>query len=303
MTTIETTATHLGHAAQPPGIAQRSARAIRYFFRRKPLGAFGAVVVVTLVTTAIFADVIAPYDPLAQNAAAALQPPGPSYLVGTDQFGRDLFSRLVHGARVSLFVGLGAVILSIVPGTMLGILSAYLGGTFDYFLQRVVDAFQAIPGVILLISIMVVLGGSIPNVIIALAIPASIRDSRIMRGASMSISRSEYVLAARALGASDARIMARHVLPNIASPIIVVASLGFGSFILAEATLSFLGFGVQPPAPAWGGMLSAEGRAYMFAAPWLLWGPAIALSLVVFGANMFGDGLRDVLDPRLKGTR
>lgn len=302
MTTIEAT-TQLSHGFETPSLARRSLRGLRYFVKRKPLGAVGGVIVIVLVMTAILADVIAPYDPLAQNAAAALQPPGANYLAGTDQFGRDLFSRLVHGARVSLFVGLGAVLLATIPGTILGILSAYFGGLFDYFVQRVVDAFQAIPGVILLISIMVVLGGSIPNVIIALAIPAMIRDSRIMRGASMSISRSEYVMAARALGASDLRIMAQHVLPNIASPIIVVASLGFGGFILAEATLSFLGFGVQPPAPAWGGMLSAEGRAYMFAAPWLLWGPAIALSLVVFGANMFGDALRDVLDPRQKGTR
>ena len=302
MTTIEATG-RLAGRTHAPTVARRSIKALVRFMRRKPLGAFGAIVVVTLVTTAALADVIAPYDPLAQNAAAALQPPGADYLAGTDQFGRDLFSRLVHGARVSLFVGVGAVVLALVPGTILGMTSAYLGGAFDYFVQRVVDAFQAIPGVILLISIMVVLGGSIPNVIIALAIPAMIRDSRIMRGASMSISRSEYVMAARALGASDPRIIFRHVLPNIASPIIVVASLGFGGFILAEATLSFLGFGVQPPAPAWGGMLSAEGRAYMFAAPWLLWGPAIALSMVIFGANMFGDALRDELDPRLKGTR
>ena len=302
MTTTEATR-QLAHGVQAPNLTQRSVKGILTFMRRKPLGAFGAVVVVTLVTTAILADVIAPYDPLAQNAAAALQPPGTVYLAGTDQFGRDVFSRLVHGARVSLFVGVGAVVLALVPGTILGMTSAYLGGAFDYLVQRVVDAFQAIPGVILLVAIMVVLGGSIPNVIIALAIPAMIRDSRIMRGASMSISRSEYVMAAQALGATDLRIIMRHVLPNIASPIIVVASLGFGGFILAEATLSFLGFGIQPPAPAWGGMLSAEGRAYMFAAPWLLWGPAIALSMVIFGANMFGDGLRDVLDPRLKGTR
>jgi peptide/nickel transport system permease protein len=199
-------------------------------------------------------------------------------------------------------VGVGAVVLALVPATIIGVLSAYIGGAFDYMVGRVVDAVQAIPGLILLIAIMVVLGGSITNVIIALAIPSMISDSRVTRGATMQVSRAEYVTAARALGATDLRLMSRHILPNITSPIIVIASLSFGQFILAEATLSFLGFGIQAPAPSWGNMLSAEGRAYMFAAPWLLWGPAIALSLVVFGANMFGDALRDVLDPRLKGT-
>jgi len=293
----------------PPSLPTRVFLAVTKFMRRKPLGAFGAAVTLTLILTAIFADSLAQFDPLEQSQATALIAPNSTFLAGTDQFGRDMFSRLVYGARISLFVGVSAVLLGIVPGTVLGVLSAYLGGTFDYLLQRVVDAIQAVPGIILLIAISIVLGTRFPNipaqviVVIALAIPNAISESRVLRGASMQVSRSEYVTAARAIGATDVRVMTRHVLPNITSPIIILASLAFGQFILAEATLSFLGFGVQAPEPSWGNMLSAEGRAYMFAAPWLLWGPAIALSMVVFGANMFGDALRDVLDPRLKGSR
>lgn len=298
-----TEAATLGKVTAPPNTAVKVQRAVISFIRRKPLGAFGAVITLTLIVVAAGADVIAQYDPIEQSQPHALIAPNAEFLAGTDQFGRDVFSRLVYGARISLTVGVAAVVLAVLPATALGIISAYLGGTFDYLVQRVVDAVQAIPGVILLIAIMVVLGSSLPNVILALALPSAISDSRVLRGASMSVSRSEYVTAARAIGATDVRIMTRHVFPNITSPMIVLASLSFGQFILAEATLSFLGFGIQAPDPSWGNMLSAEGRAYMFAAPWLLWGPAIALSLVVFGANMFGDALRDVLDPRLKGTR
>lgn len=299
----------LERVTAPPSLPTRVLGAVLKFIRRKPLGAFGASVTLLLIITAVFADSIAQFDPLEQSQATALIAPNGTFWAGTDQFGRDMFSRLVYGARISLFVGVSAVLLGIAPGAILGILSAYLGGTFDYLVQRVVDAMQAVPGIILLISIMVVLGARFPNVpaqvivVIALAIPNAISESRVLRGASMQVSRTEYITAARAIGASDVRVMARHVLPNIVSPIIILASLSFGQFILAEATLSFLGFGVQAPAPSWGNMLSAEGRAYMFAAPWLLWGPAIALSFVVFGANMFGDALRDVLDPRLRGSR
>lgn len=284
--------------SRPTGV-----RAVTRLIRRQPLGAFGAVIIVGLVIVAVLADVLAPADPIAQAQRSALLSPSAQHLAGTDQFGRDIFSRLIYGARVSLYVGIGAVVLALVPATIVGILSAYFGGVFDYLVQRVVDAVQAIPGLILLIVIMTVLGVSLSHIIIALALPASISESRVMRSATIQIAGSEYVAAARALGATDLRVMFRHILPNIVSPIIVVASLGFGRFILAESSLSFLGYGIVPPAPSWGGMLAAEGRAYMFAAPWLLWAPAVALSLVVFGANMFGDALRDELDPRLRGSR
>lgn len=285
------------------GLHVRGMRAIARFARRQPLGAFGALMILALVLIAAFAGVISPADPLAQTQKDALLPPSAAHLAGTDQFGRDIFSRLLYGARVSLYVGILAVIGSVIPATIIGVLSAYFGGAFDYLVQRVVDAVQAIPGVILLIVIMTVLGVSLPNIVIALAIPAAISESRVMRSATVQITGSEYVAAARALGANDFRVMFQHILPNIVSPIIVVASLGFGRFILAESTLSFLGYGIVPPAPSWGGMLAKEGRSYMFAAPWMLWTPAAALSLVVFGANMFGDALRDELDPRLRGTR
>lgn len=292
----------LGAASDSTNVVRKSAYIIRRFIRRQPIGTVGAVIVMALVTFAVLAPVISPFDPLAQSQVDALLPPSALHLAGTDQFGRDMFSRLVFGARVSLYVGVGAVICSVVPGTIIGMMSAYFGGIFDYATQRVVDAVQAIPGIILLIVIMTVLGVSITNIIIALSIRAAISDSRVMRSATIQISASEYVFAARSLGASNLRLMVQHILPNITSPIIVVASLGFGRFILSESTLSFLGYGILPPAPSWGGMLASEGRAYMFAAPWMLWGPAIALSMVVFGANMFGDALRDELDPRLRSA-
>ena len=285
-----------------PGTGRRVLQAVARFMRRKPLGAFGAIMLLALVLVAALANVLAPYDPISQNQSVALQGPSSSHWAGTDQFGRDVLSRLLHGARISLYVGVGATLLTLIPATMLGIFTAYVGGTTDYMIQRIVDAVQAIPGLILLIAIVTVLGSSLINIIVALAFGGAIVESRVMRGATMQISRSDYVQAARLLGATDIRIMLQHILPNIMPPIIVLASLGFGQVILAEASLSFLGFGIQPPAASWGNMLAAEGRRYMYAAPWLLWGPAVALSLVVFGVNMFGDAVRDVLDPRLRGV-
>ncbi|MDA1001799.1 MAG: ABC transporter permease [Chloroflexi bacterium] len=292
-----------GVFADEPSLAQRVLSASTKFVRRKPLGAFGALMMTVLILVAVFANVLAPYDPVSQNQSVALQGPSASHLAGTDQFGRDVMSRLIHGARVSLYVGVGATLLTLIPATLLGIFTAYVGGTTDYLIQRVVDAVQAIPGLILLIAIVTVLGSNLINIIIALSFGGILTNSRVMRGATMQIARSDYVEAARLLGAKDVRVMLQHILPNIMPPIIVLASLGFGNYILAEASLSFLGFGIQPPAASWGNMLSSEGRRYMYAAPWLLWGPAIALSLVVFGMNMFGDALRDVLDPRLRGAQ
>lgn len=297
-----TTARPLGAGSDSTRFGKRALRILRRFVSRQPIGAAGAVIVFALVFTAIFANFIAPYDPLAQAQKQALQAPSALHLAGTDQFGRDMLSRLLYGARVSLYVGVGAVIMSVVPGTILGIMSAYFGGFFDYMVGRLVDAIQAIPPVILLIVIMSVLGVTILNMIFALSIRAAIGDSRVMRASTVSVTAQEFVFAARSLGATNFRMMYNHILPNITSPIIVVSSLGFGRFILSESTLSFLGYGILPPAPSWGGMLASEGRAYMFAAPWMLWGPAIALSLVVFGANMFGDALRDELDPRLRSA-
>jgi peptide/nickel transport system permease protein len=272
------------------------------FFRRKPLGAIGAVIMVVFVLVAVFAPIVAPYSPL-EHSSARLAAPSGEHLAGTDQFGRDTLSRLIFGARTSLYVGVAATILSAIPAVMIGMSSSYFGGKYDYLVQRFVDTIQALPSLILLIAILVVLGPGMWNVIMALSFNRAIVGSRVMRGATMSVQNEMYVEAARACGATTMRVMLRHLLPNIVPTVIVVYSLGFGTVILAEASLSFLGYGIPPPAPSWGGMLAADGRAYMFAAPWMLWGPAIALAIIVFAINMFGDAMRDVLDPRLRGTR
>lgn len=253
-----------------------------------------------LLFVGVFADQLAPYDQFA-HSSEVLQAPSTSHLAGTDQFGRDVMSRLIHGARISLYVGITVTLASLIPATIIGIVSAYFGGWFDYLLQRFVDTIQAIPNLILLIAIMVVLGPSILNVIIALSFRSAIVESRIMRGATLGLLNEGYVDAARAIGATNLRIMVRCILPNIMPTIIVLASIGFSGVILAEASLSFLGYGVPPPNPSWGGMLAADGRSYMYAAPWMLATPTIALSIVVFGVNMLGDALRDVLDPRMRG--
>lgn len=284
------------------GGAARVGKALLWFAKRKPLGAFGLVVLVGLIGTAALADIITPYGPLQQNTGAPLSPPSFSHLAGTDQFGRDMFTRLVHGARISLAVAVGATTIAVVPSTFIGMASAYFRGTFDLIVQRLVDATQAIPGLILLITIVSILGGGLVNVILALSLPAAIRTSRVKRAASMQVTGRDYVMAARSMGANDLRIITLHVLPNIMAPVIIVISLGFGGYILAESTLSFLGYGVPPPAPSWGGMLASDGRRYMYVAPHMFMGPAIALSVVVFGMNMLGDAMRDVLDPRLRGS-
>jgi len=272
------------------------------FARRKPLGAIGAVLMVVFIAVAVAAPLVAPYSPL-EHSSERLASPSGEHLAGTDQFGRDTLSRLIYGARTSLYVGVAATILSAIPAVLIGMSSAYFGGTYDYLVQRFVDTIQALPGLILLITILVILGGGLWNVIFALSFNRAIVGSRVMRGATMGVQNEVYVEAALASGATTLRIMLRHLLPNIVPTIIVVYSLGFGTVILAEASLSFLGYGIPPPSPSWGGMLAADGRAYMFAAPWMLWGPTIALAIVVFAINMFGDAIRDVLDPRLRGSR
>lgn len=284
-----------------PRSPNRVGHALLGFARAKPLGAIGALVLTVMVVVAIFARQIEPFDPIATNQREALLSPGGSHLLGTDQYGRDILSRVIRGARISLYVGLGATVASIVIATVIGVTSAYFGGAIDYGVQRLVDAVQAVPGLILLISVLVILGPSITNVVIALALRSSITTSRIVRGASLSVLANPFIEAGRVIGASNLRLMARHVVPNIVPPLIIVATVQFGAAILAEASLSFLGYGVPPPNPTWGGMMSAEGRTFMLAAPWILYGPAIALSLVVFSVNMLGDALRDRLDPRLRG--
>jgi peptide/nickel transport system permease protein len=221
--------------------------------------------------------------------------------MGTDNLGRDVYSRVVYGASVSISVGFGAVLLANVLATLIGITSGYFGGAYDICVQRVVDAWQSFPFLVVILSIMAVLGPGLLNLILALGILGAAAGSRVIRGSTISAMQNTYVEAARALGAGHLRIMIRYLLPNVAATIIILATIGLGAFILAESALSFLGFGVPPPYPSWGAMLSGSGRSFMYRAPWMAFWPGAAISLAVFGFNMLGDALRDVLDPRLRG--
>jgi peptide/nickel transport system permease protein len=271
--------------------------------REKPLGTVGLLIVVGLVLTAVFADVIARTGPNDTDLANARARPSWQHPFGTDQLGRDLFSRVVYGARVSMYVGLGAVALGVTMAVLLGTVSAYIGGLLDMLLQRIVDAWLSIPTLVFLLAMVSVLKPSLGTVIFSLALLMTFSNSRVIRASVLAIMAMPYVEAARALGAGHLRVVLRHILPNIVAPIIVIATLGLGSAILAEAALSFLGFGVPPPAPAWGGMLSGSARQYIYLAPWLGVFPGLAIALAVFGFNMLGDALRDLLDPRLRRGR
>jgi len=279
-----------------------SAAAVGRFCRRKPLGAAGGLIVVGLVLLALFADRIAPYDFDETIAGARMRPPSARFWMGTDNLGRDVWTRVVFGARVSMTVGFGAVLLGTALATVIGVTSGYFAGRYDTVVQRVVDAWQSFPFLIIVLSLMAVLGPGRLNVILALGVAGAAGASRVIRSATVAVIGNPYVEGARALGCGHLRILARHVLPNVAAPIIILATIGLGSAILAESALSFLGFGVPPPYPSWGGMLSGSGRSYMYQAPWMALWPGAAISLAVYGFNMLGDALRDVLDPRLRGT-
>ncbi len=272
------------------------------FCRRKPLGALGAVVVLGMLVMALGAHWIAPYAYDETIRGARMKPPGAQFWMGTDNLSRDIWSRVVYGARVSVTVGFGAVLLANLLATVIGVTSGYFGGRYDMAVQRVVDAWQSFPYLVVVLSLMAVLGPGMLNVILALGVLGAAAASRVIRGATLSILQNAYIEAARAMGAGHLRIMLRHVLPNVAATIIILATIGLGGAILAESALSFLGFGVPPPYPSWGAMLSGSGRSYMYRAPWMAIWPGLAISLAVFGFNMLGDALRDVLDPRLRGA-
>jgi peptide/nickel transport system permease protein len=293
-------ATDAARLVGPAGGWRVPYRIALHFTRTKPLGAFSAAILIVFVIVALAAGLLSPHSPVANDNLHRLQGPAVGHLLGTDQYGRDVLSRLIYGARTSLYVGVGATLLGVVSAVVIGTLSAYFGGPIDYIIQRVVDCVQAIPALILLIAIMVILGPSLTNVIIALSARSSMVTSRVVRGSALSVMGQPYVDAGHVLGCSHLRLILRYIVPNIMAPIIILATINFGGAILAEASLSFLGYGVPPPTPSWGSMLSAEGRAYMFVAPWLLIAPTAVLTAVVFAANMFGDALRDVLDPRLR---
>jgi peptide/nickel transport system permease protein len=269
--------------------------------RRKPLGTIGAAIVIVMLLLAVLADVLTPYGFAETNLRERFVAVSGSHWLGTDQIGRDVATRILYGARISLYVGFGAIAIASVIATLLGIFSAYWGGRVDILLQRVVDAWMAFPGLLILMSIMSLLGPSVLNITLVLGIAAGIRDSRIVRGVALSIRENTYVEGALAMGSGHTRVTLVHILPNVLPTIIVVATTGLSTVILTEASLSFLGLGVPPPYPTWGGMLSLAGLDHMYRAPWLAIWPAVALSLAVFGFNMLGDALRDLLDPRLKG--
>ena len=242
-----------------------------------------------------------PYDQT--NVRNRLKPPSAQFYFGTDNLGRDIFSRIVYGARVSVTVGFGAVSIGICLATIIGVGSGYCGGKSDVLVQRLVDAQMAIPGLLLLLNIMAVTGPGLLNIILALGIVSAAGSSRIIRSAALAAKENQFVEAARAVGASHLRIILCYILPNIMAPIIIISTVSLGFTILIESTLSFLGFGVPPPYPSWGEMLSGSGRSYMHKAPWMATWPGVAISLAVFGFNMLGDALRDLLDPRLRGGR
>jgi len=268
--------------------------------KEKPLGTIGGIIVLLLLLTGIFADLIAPYG-FNESLGAYRAPPSPEYVLGTDNLGRDMLSRVIFGARISVIIGLAASSLSLLVSTIIGILCGYKGGKFDLTVQRFVDAWMCFPALVILIVIVSLTGPGIGQIIIVLGVQFGIAGSRVVRGAVIGIKENTYVEAARAIGAPTGRILMRHILPNIMAPLIILFTTRMPAIILAEATLSFLGYGIPPPAPSWGGMLSGPGRANMLIAPWMAIWPGLALSIVVYGINMFGDALRDLLDPRLRG--
>ncbi len=266
---------------------------------RNRLVVVGLVMAVFLVLLAVFADVISPRDPLAVNVAAALHPPNLKELFGTDRFGRDLLSRVIHGSRVSLSVSFSSVAVALVAGTFLGLISGYFGGAWDIAISRVMDIFFSFPVLLLAIAIAAMLGPGIENAVMAIAIVYAPFFSRVARGPVLAEREKEYIQAARVIGASHERILLRHIFPNVLSPIIVQASVTIAYAILTEASLSYLGLGTQPPTPSWGTTLN-EGRTYLQLAPWISIFPGIAIMLAVLAFNLVGDGLRDALDPRMR---
>jgi len=273
------------------------------FCRKKPLGAAGGALMVLMVLTAVFADQLATHDPIATDATATLAKPGELHWLGTDHLGRDIYSRIVHGTRVSLIVGLLSTLMGSVLGGVIGLVSAYFGGKTDLITQRVLDILQGLPLLVLALVMSAALGPSIENVVIAISIPIVPRAARIIRASVLSIREMQYIEAARALGLRHLRIAFRHVLPNTIGPFIVLTTAQLGSAILTEAALSFLGLGVPEPYPSWGRMLSVSAAEYAQKAPHLVLFPGVAISLAVFGSNLLGDALRDTLDPRLRGAQ
>ena len=276
-------------------------RVLTRLVKEKPLGTASGVVVLILILVAVFADVIAPYPIGERHLPDRLQGSSAQYRLGTDHLGRDFLSRIIHGARISLTVGLAATTLNVLVAVLIGGTSGFLGGRLDLVVQRFVDAWMSFPGLLLLLTIISIVGKGLLQLILVLGISGGIVGSRVLRSAVIAVKENDYFQSALAIGASKLQILLRHVLPNIAAPIIVVFSINVGGVIISEAALSFLGFGLPIEVPSWGGLLSREGRQYMEAAPHLAFWPGLALTVTVYSLNMLGDAVRDLLDPRLVG--
>jgi peptide/nickel transport system permease protein len=276
-------------------------RRLAFLAQRHVLGAIGLFIMILFVLAALFADLICRYDPLTVDSAHALLQPDARHWMGTDSFGRDVWSRIIHGARISLAVGVGSTALGGSVGVIIGLTSGYLSGWVDLVFQRVTDILQALPLLVLALVMTAALGPSLPNVILAIAIPLIPVVSRVIRANTLALREQPFVEAAKSIGMSEMRIALRHVLPNTLAPLIVLATAQLGSTILTEASLSCLGLGIPEPYPSWGRMLSESAAEYVRVAPWLVIFPGVAISLAVFGTNLFGDALRDILDPRQRG--
>jgi len=281
---------------------QGALRVSRQFARNQPLATFGLVMLLFFLVVAIVGPWFVPKDPYATSVRNALETPGAGHWFGTDNLGRDVFSRVVVATRFSLLLGVAATATGVVIYTALGLVSGYLGGRADVVIQRLVDAAMAIPFLLFLLLVVTMAGPSFGTIAIVIGLYGGITNSRVVRGSVLGVKQETYVEAARSIGASPARIVVRHILPNTMATIIVVASLSLGTSVLAESALSFLGYGVPPPDPTWGQMMGAEARPYITKGPWMAIFPGLALSIVVFSINVLGDGLRDVLDPRLRSS-
>ncbi len=276
---------------------------IQRLIREKPLGAFGGGLFLIFLVCGLLANIIAPYAANETNMALRLEAPSLSHWLGTDHLGRDLLSRVLIGAQLSMMVGFLAAGLATVVSIVLGLLSGYLGGRTDMLIQRFVDAWMIFPDLLLLIVVVSIVGSGMPQIVLVLGLLYGIGGSRIVRGAVISVRENMYTHAAQSMGARTLYILWYHILPNVMPVVIVLFTTRVGAAILAEAGLSFLGLGVPPPAPTWGGMLSGDGRTYMYMAPWLAIAPGVCLTIVVYSINVFGDALRDLLDPRMRGSR
>jgi peptide/nickel transport system permease protein len=300
---MATTDYALAHAQASAPLAPRLtiAEEVLKFVRTKPLGAAGAAIILSMMVVGALSEVLAPYDPYLPDYGAQFSRPNAEHWFGTDEFGRDLMSRLIYGARIALFVGFTASFIGCTVGGLLGVISAYVGGKIGLLLERLMDILLAFPQLILALAIASILGPAVQNVVIAISIPIIPRAARVVRATALSVKENVYVEAVQALGAGQQRIVLRHIVPNVMAPYIIILTAQLGGAILAEAALSYLGLGAAEPTPSWGLMLSGSALSYAEKAPWIAVFPGIAISLGVFGFNLFGDSLRDALDPKLRG--